>query len=405
VVNGQSIKSIVESHGVGPTCEILAEELRDGQIKPQDFSFKELAESFCGHVWVQRLNPRNVERFSKATNVMEAGEGVDVSAFGDITGQIIFSKIQQGWMQAGMIGDQLFETVPTVFDGERIPGIGRITHTGSAIRPGMPYPELGFGEQYWDTPSTTKHGLIVSLTKEAIFFDRTSLVLRRAAEVGERLRYNKELRQLAVFAGVTVTIENEVFAGNNHKWNGTSYNTYQTGANLIGINSLASTPLIDWTTVNQMEQLFVNLLDPDTDLPINIVPDTMVVMPLNWHLANRIVKATNVRTSTPGFAVSGNPQQTDAPNPVANYSLLKSPLLRQLMVNSGLSTTQVDQYWWLGQPKKSFWYMENWPLTTVQAPPQNTEEFDRDIVMRWKSSERGTPWSADPRYIAQAHST
>ena len=55
---------------------------------------------------------------------------------------------------------------------------------GEPIRPGMPYPEFEFGQQYWDTPATTKHGFIVSLTKEAIFFDRTALVMRRAGEAG-----------------------------------------------------------------------------------------------------------------------------------------------------------------------------------------------------------------------------
>ena len=39
---------------------------------------------------------------------------------------------------------------------------------------------LGFGEDYIETPSTTKRGFIVPVTKEAIFFDRTHLVLSRA---------------------------------------------------------------------------------------------------------------------------------------------------------------------------------------------------------------------------------
>ena len=48
----------------------------------------------------------------------------------------------------------------------------------------MPYPHLGFGEDYIETPSTTKRGFIVPVTKEAIFFDRTHLILSRAAEAG-----------------------------------------------------------------------------------------------------------------------------------------------------------------------------------------------------------------------------
>ena len=82
----------------------------------------------------------------------------------------------------------------------------------------MPYPHLGFGEDYIETPSTTKRGFIVPVTKEAIFFDRTHLVLSRAAEVGEVLGLNKEKRLIDLVIGVT----------NNYKWKGTTYNTYQT---------------------------------------------------------------------------------------------------------------------------------------------------------------------------------
>ena len=81
----------------------------------------------------------------------------------------------------------------------------------------MPYPNLGFGEDYIETPSTTKRGFIVPVTKEAIFFDRTHLVLSRAAEVGELLGLNKEKRLVDLVIGAT----------NNYKWKGTAYNTYQ----------------------------------------------------------------------------------------------------------------------------------------------------------------------------------
>jgi hypothetical protein len=72
----------------------------------------------------------------------------------------------------------------------------------------MPYPSLGFGEDYIETPQTTKRGFIVPVTKEAIFFDRTNLILQRAAEVGEVLGLNKEKRLIDLLIGAT----------NNYKW-------------------------------------------------------------------------------------------------------------------------------------------------------------------------------------------
>ena len=61
-----------------------------------------------------------------------AGEGVDVSAFSNITGQLIFSKIQQGWDQVKFIGDELFEEHPhESWTARKIPGIGKIKDEGS----------------------------------------------------------------------------------------------------------------------------------------------------------------------------------------------------------------------------------------------------------------------------------
>ena len=69
------------------------------------------------------------------------------------------------------------------------------------------------------------------VTKEAIFFDRTNLVLGRAAEVGEVLGLNKEKRLIDLVIGET----------NNYKWKGASYDTYQ-----------SSTPWINVLTGNEL---------------------------------------------------------------------------------------------------------------------------------------------------------
>src|SRR4029079_5099443 len=124
------------------------------------------------------------------------------------------------------------------------PGIARVADDIQPIHPGMPYPSLGFGEDYIETPSTTKRGFIVPVTKEAIFFDRTHLVLTRASEVGEVLGLNKEKRLIDVVIGAT----------NNFKSRGDSYTQNQ--AATPGINSLATNELVDWTNVDKAEQLF-----------------------------------------------------------------------------------------------------------------------------------------------------
>ncbi|MCC6419938.1 MAG: hypothetical protein IT429_17015 [Gemmataceae bacterium] len=401
-MHGQNLKALVESDGLRGTCGKLREALGAGELRTGEFSVRELAEAFCGSSWVSRLHESNLSRWGSVSVMEAAGEGVDVTAFSNITGQLIFSEIHQGWEQAVFVGDRLFRNVPTKLDGEKIPGIGRITGEGETIHPGKEYPEIGFGEQYWETPSTTKHGMIVSLTKETIFFDRTALVLKRAGEVGERLRMNKEKRQLACFAGLSVKVSpTETFNGNNHVWKGVSYNTYQTASNAIGINAKASTELVDWSDVQEAEQLFVDLLDPDTGNPVLVNPTTMVVTPRKFRTAKRILSATEVRH---GDHDAANAIVTIGGNPVASaYEVLTSPILYQLLLTAGETPANARNYWWLGEPQKAFWYMENWPLTVVQAPVNSEKEFSQDIVQRWKASERGVPWCADPRYNAKLY--
>jgi hypothetical protein len=68
----------------------------------------------------------------------------------------------------------LVDSIPTRFDGEKIPGVARIADQIDEVQPGMPYPSLGFGEDYIETPSTTKRGFIVPVTREGHCTSRTT---------------------------------------------------------------------------------------------------------------------------------------------------------------------------------------------------------------------------------------
>src|SRR4030067_3799184 len=90
------------------------------------------------------------------------------------------------YLAPAFVGTQLVDTIPTRLDGEKIPGVGKITDGDFEVHPGMPYPTVGFGEDYIETPSTVKHGTVVAVTKEAIFFDRNNLVLAPPAPAREQ---------------------------------------------------------------------------------------------------------------------------------------------------------------------------------------------------------------------------
>ncbi len=382
----RELKHMYESHGPERTVKHLREALRQGQLKAEDFSLRELAEATVGPEWVKRLDPRS----GGGVRLLEAGDAVDVTAFSNITGQIVYSSILQAYTQEAFVASKLVSTIPTRFDGEKIPGIGRVADESAEVRPGMPYPSLGLSEDYIETPSTTKHGFIVPVTREAIFFDRTHLILQRAAEVGEVLGLNKEKRLLDLVLG----------AANNYRWKGKPYNTYYGPDDNGPWVNVTSEELVDWTDIDAAEQLFADILDPITQEPVLIQPNTVLVMPAYSHAANRVLKATDIIYSSPE-AASGH-TMTTAPNPMGPYRVAESRLAYRRIIAAGYEPADAKRWWFLGDFAKAFAYMENWPITVTQAPTNSEAEFNQDIVLRFKASERGAAAVINPRYVVKS---
>jgi hypothetical protein len=381
-LNYRELKRRYELDGPARTVEHLSEALTQKDLAPEDFSIRDLAEALVpdGRQWVRLLDPRSGGNVS----VLEATDGVDVTAFLNVTGQVLYSKIMDAYQQEAFVVSKLVQTIPTRFDGEKIPGIGRIADNIDEVAPGMPYPHLGFGEEYLETPNTAKRGFIVPVTKEAIFFDRTHLILSRAAEVGELLGLNKEKRLLDVVIGET----------NNYKYNGTNYDTYY--ANGPWVNSLGGNELVDWTNVDNAEQLFADMLDPTTGEPILVRGTTVLVMPAYRHAAHRVFNAAEINYSPTGSAT-----QTTASNPLGNYRVAESRLAYRRVIASGVAAAAAKKWWFMGDFRKAFAYMENWPITVTQAPLNSEADFNNDVVLRFKASERGAAAVLNPRYVVK----
>jgi len=384
----RELKRRYELDGARKTVEHLSEALRQGTLKPEDFSIRDLAEGLVpdGHEWVRSLDPRTAGGLS----VLEAGDGVDVTAFLNIAGQVIYAKIMESYQQEAFVMAKLVETIPTRLDGEKIPGVTRVADEVAEVAPGMPYPSLGFGEDYIETPSTTKRGFIVPVTREAIFFDRTHLILSRAAEVGEVLGLNKEKRLLDLLIGAT----------NNYKWKGTVYDTYQTAQPWI--NVLTGNELLDWTDVDHAEQLFADILDPNTGEPVLIQANTVLVTPAYRHAAHRVFAAAELAyTSVDGVTAQAPQTTATVKNPFRSYQVVESRLAYRRVVAQGQTAENAKQHWFIGDFKKAFAYMENWPITVTQSPANSEADFNNDIVVRFKASERGAAAVLNPRFIVK----
>lgn len=352
MINYREMKRRFDLDGCGPTVEHLVEALREGDLRPDEFSLRDLAEALIpdGREWVRLLHPNN-----QSTELCsEQFEDADLSAFQNVVRQVIQSKIHESFQHEAFVLSKLVATIPTRLDGEKIQSNGAISGTLDDV----------------ETPSTSKRGFIVPVTREAVFFDRTHLVLRRAAEVGELLGLDKEKRLLDLMTGTT----------NNHKWRGTAYDTYQSSTPWV--NVLTDNELVDWTNVDAAEQLFADMLDPATGEPVLVRAKQVIVMPAYRHAASRIFN-----DSESGLT--------------GNYRVFESRLAYRRILASGVAAVDAKQWWFVGDIKRAFAYMENWPLTVVQSSLGSEAEFSHDIVLRFKASERGAAAVLNPRYVVK----
>ncbi len=365
---------------------VIREQFEDDVFKPEDFSINQVAEATLGRGFVQACDPRSSVDLS---NVLES-DGVDSTAFSNITGQIVFSKILAAFDSPDLIGTSLIPTTPTRLSGEKLPGVSQIGDKAQVVKEGMPYENVGIGEEYIETPETDKRGLIVPVTKEAVFFDRTNLILQRAAQVGASIALGKEKRILNAILG-----ESSTFAtGGKWKWKGTEFDVYNSSAvdfsSFFYVNSQTAV-LENYTDLDATENLFSDMQDPSTQEPI-LIPGvrTLLVVPNLRQTAMRIINSTETRKLT------NTSFTTLTPGDKGDYDIKSSPYFKTLLASN--KTTS----WWVGNFGQAFSYMENWPITVSQAPTNNEAEFTSDIVARFKASERGAVAVMAPHFVIKS---
>lgn len=355
-------------------------------ITLNDISLRELAESFIedGGEAVKSWNPRRGGGGGVTMRLLEESGAVTSGGFTRIMGQLLVTAVLQAYEMEDNVFSKLIPTESTQLNGQKVPGVSQIGDEASTVAEGQPYPLAGVSEDYIETPLTTKSGLMVNVTKEAIFFDLTGQLQNRCSKVGESLALNKEKRLIDCVIDQNRT-------AHRYKWKGTTYATYQSSTPYINVKT--SNALIDWTNIDAAELIFNQLTDPYTGEPITVNPKHLVVTRQNLRAAQRVLTATQVQTITPGYATSANPNATNWSNPISGYTIVTSAQLAARMAT--------DSDWLIGDLAAAFKYMENWPITVVEAPANSEAEFTLDVVYRVKASERGAASTWEPRAMVK----
>ncbi len=132
MIKYRELKRRYDLDGAKKTVEHLSEALSTKQLRPEDFSLRDLAEGLIpdGHEWIRTLDPRS----AGSVSLLEAGEAVDMTAFLNVAGQVVHSQIMESYTQEAFVVSKLVRTVPTRLDGEKIPGATPLGKTFPSTR-------------------------------------------------------------------------------------------------------------------------------------------------------------------------------------------------------------------------------------------------------------------------------
>ncbi len=377
----------------------VRQQLSDGHLSPDNLSLAEMfIEAYGWHNFQQaRKNGPNGPASTMATSIMEAAGGVTSAAFANITGQVIYNRLMAGYKNEDFVFTKLIPEYQTEFTFEKLAKVTPIGDKALSRGEAEAYAIAGVSQDWIHGPATEDRGLIVPVTWEAIFFDRTGMVTKEASDVGHGYGLNREKRATDVVIDENAGAKSAALGGHRYHWRDVDIGaTYADNSGSHNWDNLsATTALVDWTSVDAVVQLANQVLDPNTSEPVAVECKHLVVPKSLEQAAKRIIHATDVRVTTPGFNTSGNPSQTTAPNPFKDaFEVITS---RYLYARMATKTN-----WFLGDISKAFLYFVNRKMDTQQAPTNNQDEFNRRVVLQWRVSEHGNYGTVDPRMCFKA---
>ncbi len=377
-VNYRELRRRYELDGAHKTLRHFQENLNNGNLAADDFSIRDMAEALIGREFVDMCSPGK----RGSDNVLESTAGLDTSMFANLAKRVVGTGVQARYGLEQFVFSGVIPTMQTKFTkGFTRQGTANIGEAGKEVKESESFDSIGFGEQSQTFPATKKYGRIVPITKEAVHEDDTGTVLDNAGTVGEWLGLTKEKQLIDVIIGAT----------NNYVRNGTASDTYQTSSPWV--NDIVKV-LENYTDLDEVEQLFAAITDPDTSEPILVGGLTLVTGPKKRVTANNIVSATQIRV---GDTTAATAVQTVADNPMSGYTPVSSRLLAARLTAASLDTAS----WVVGDLQQAFAWMENWGLTMEQENQNSRVAFEQDILFRFKASWRGAAIVKDPRFAVR----
>ncbi len=314
------------------------------QYTVDNFSLREIADALGGDT-----RPSSAEPLFR--------EAVSASQFNTIVGTLLSNQVQEAYTPYTKVIEQLVSTFTSTLESDTIPG-GYLNAPLVSVGEGAEYAHVANIKEKYVTIDHDKRGVILDVTEEAVRFDRTGIVMREAAKMGELMGRDDESIGMKVIQDATG------YKG----WNpgGSQEDLYQNagGSTNHTYDNLVTDVLTDYTDINALWTL-MKLMKDENGNPITIDPKILLV-PVALD-----VTARNIVNNA--FIFSASTAQPAIANPFANrFSVISHPDL----------DAQSSTAWYLGDFKRQFVKKIVIPfqVLTRRMGDNNEDAWRRDIA-------------------------
>jgi hypothetical protein len=386
--------------GIGKA--FVREMRQSGKLQPRSngtngLHLTKLAKACFGDAWEARLRYVS-ERKAWAK---EGAEGVDLSAFNDITGAVLVEAVEVGHTQAVTVADQLcgvWQSGENPMDEATIPEFGVSPDEAMDVPAGQAYPRAGFQQIWVKAPRPNKFGLIAALTLEVVKANQVSQFLDAAEEVGRVVGTEEAERKIKVAIGAT----------NNYNRLGSQTNTYLTSgayANSLTDFVIANGP----AEVDRLFQLSAAMTHPVTGKNITFTPTGVLTVPGNMFSARQVFNATEYRTPNSTTAVSiaaGNPLGVNF-QPMADPHVQRIAALGAASGGLGLTAAKAKTLLIIADFQRAFKWRQVEPFSVFETGDLSNDSwppsFFEDVVYAVKARSWGCAFVREPRFAYRGY--
>jgi len=364
--------------------------LKEKKIAPEDLKFTQLAED---------LIPGYHDL--KTADAKDLAFAVSSSQFPTISKVAINSAIMDSYQlhQEGV--DVLVEDLDATRTNEEYIA-GFTDPEGPELRPEtQSYMETNFAERDV-TIKMADFGRTISVSREAIFNDRTNQLLANARSFGEKGGQHRakmiiqtlEVNPRTAFKEVTGASNAFIYKGSAVQtanfYNATGHVAIDGRAN---INLATTNALVDYTDVDAALDLFVDMKTPAGD-EMAVIPKVVVVhekaMSVAWQIFN-----SDTYWKVGGGDTTVGVQTYHGVNPAGPRGF------RPRFNVIGTRYMGVATSWYIGDPGKSMKWLWVWRPSTASLAASAEKVFYNNIVVSYKFSYHGGVGHTDYSYIVK----